>query len=1045
MPLMVTAQDPSGLLTAQDADGSFLPCASGSTDSPQPSSPHAGAESSPRDPGITAAQVERPSDFSSAGKEENTDCSCRKKNKGVERKEEEAEPTVDSETRSNPQSYLQSMSDCGEKGKEGLPPCEIGSEETQAKSATAATAQGSLNSGGAAPPGVTLMESGLAPHFPAGEQEGRSTGDAGVPETTEVAERGLMNPDATTQKKVLAAGERTKERLENSHVSAAGASHVKDTRKPVDKAMVPNCVSATSSLDGETPAESVLVLSNGGAPIEKTAETESSRCCDASAGDQSPVSVPVAANGKMDAPLAHTGGAVSSADLPFPRTQKDALPKEKAETNSPHLQSQNDKPPICSLPGDDQPRAAAAGGQSTVTSSGALAAEHRDDTVTQPGGSATGPPHAQPPPTAVCPEGPQAETVTPHPVGDAQEDVGFCPLEVLDKEGQTRGVNSQTPLSDALEVELHPHTVFPKAEREPVPDQAVTSGRTFSPAGSPGSESVTKDDALSLVPSQNEKGTATPQPHTATAGRDGGDWSDPDKQPLEDRAAGLPTPPAALDPQPSMGNASPGGFGGEQEDTCLPAAPEVRNMEGGTDSSRLHVAEAPLASDSSLTEEGNSPVVPESSAAQGQGDRFTAVICSSTKEDTLPSRALREEQGTDPPRQESPGVQGEPGSAACARDKALEHGGSRGTPSACLNAETKHNKEVAPPASLLTEGGAAQSPVPPGAGLATDAGQEAVGVEQSSSPQLPGLSPDASRAPNCNGPSAVDGVTNAQAQGEIAACEASGNMALDVAVGNALQGTAEARGTALSHSAQDLPVSEVLRQENGIQVLPGALPDKGGTDLQGAAAPETVPPVWEKGKPEGAHLSCSRDASEEAQMNDTRSAPLQPTAKELPAEAGLSTSDDKAPSRDRGAPPVPHAVSAEAGHLPKSADSIEEAASRIVDAVIEHVKASGVLTERDIRHLSPSSPAETGPGADQLESASAGKVHALLPGETPPAGSTREETPGSPAGCSAGREEPEKIIPPVQGPEPATGEQSRCEVNLRDRLPEHLCDMQVGI
>ncbi|ELK24208.1 A-kinase anchor protein 13 [Myotis davidii] len=471
-----------------------------------------------------------------------------------------------------------------------------------------------------------------------------------------------------------------------------------------------------------------------------------------------------------------------------------------------------------------------------------------------------------------------------------------------------------------------------------------------------------------------------------------------------------------------MGNASPGGFGEEQEDPCLPAAPEVRNMEGGTDSSRLHVAEAPLASDSSSTEEGNSPVVPESSAAQGQGDRFKAVICSSTQEDTPPSGALREEQGTDPPRQESPGDQGEPGAAACARDKALEHGGSRGTPWACLNAETKHNKEVAPPASLLTEGGAAQSPVPPGAGLATDAGQEAGGAEQSSSPRLPGLSPDASRAPNCNGPSAVDGVTDAQAQGETAACEASGNMALDVAVGNALQGTAEARGTALSHSAQDLPVPEVLlRQENGIQVLPGALPDKGGTDLQGAAAPETVPPVWEKGKPERAHLSCRRDASEEAQMNDTRSVPLQPTAKELPAEAGLSTSDDQAPSRDRGAPPVPHAVSAEAGHLPKSADSIEEAASRIVDAVIEHVRASGaLLTEGDISHLPPSSPAEAGPRADQLESASAGKVHALLPGETPPAGSTREETPRSSAGCSAGREEPEKIIPLVPGPEPAT-------------------------
>ncbi|KAK1327869.1 hypothetical protein QTO34_012778 [Cnephaeus nilssonii] len=760
MPLMVAAQDPSGLLAAQDAEGSFLPCAAASTDSPQPPSP-AGAKRSPCSPGIPAAQAERPSDFSSAGKEENTDCSCRKKNKGVERKEEEAEPAVDSETLSNPQSCLQSMCDCGEKGTEGLPPCDIGSEETRATSASVATAPGSLSSRGAALPGVTLMESGPAPHVPAEEGAGSWGKD--------------------------------KERPENSDVSAAAASDVTDTGKPVDTAMVPNRVPATSSLDGDPPAESVLVLSNGGAPTKKTAETETSGRRDASAGDQSPAIVPAAANGKMsdgiqeDAPLAHTGGAVSPADLTVPRPQKDALPKEKADTSSPHLQSQDDKPPTCSPPADEKPRAASAGGQSAGASGGAPAAEHRGDTVTQPVGPATGPPHAQPPPTAVCPEGPQADTVTPGPGRDTPEDVGVCPLEVLDREGQTGGLNSETPLTNALEVGPQPHAVLPEAERGPEPDQAGTAGRTFSPAGSPGSESVTKDDALSLVPSQNEKGTATPQPRPATDWRDGGGRSDSDKKPLEDRAAGLPTPATAPDPPPSMGNASPLGFGGEQEGPRLPAAPEARNMEGGPDSSRLRVADAPLASDSNVTEEGNNPVVPESSAAQGQGDRLKAVICSSTKEDTRPSGALGEEQGPDPPGQEFPGVQGEPGSAACARDPALERGGSRGTPSACLNAEAKHNKEVAPPASLLTEGGAAQSPVPPGAGLAAGAGQEAVGAEQSSSPPPPGLSPDASRAPDCNGPFAVDGVTDTQAQGETAACAARGNMALDVAGGNALQ------------------------------------------------------------------------------------------------------------------------------------------------------------------------------------------------------------------------------------------------------------------
>lgn len=1035
MPLMVSAQDPSGPLTAQHADGSFLPRAAGCADSPQPSSPPAGAESPPCGPGIPAAQAERPSGFSSAGPGENTACSCRRRNRGEERKEEEAEPAVDSETLSNPQGCLQSVSDCGEEGT-GLPPWEIGSEETRATSATAAAAPGSLSSGGAALPGAPLVEAGPAPHFAAGEQAGGSTVDAGAPETAEGTERGLVHADATPQKKVLEAGERTKGGSERSPVSAAAASDARGPGKPVGEAAVPSCVPASGSRDGDPPAASVLVLSNGGAATEKPAETETSRRRDASAGDQSPAIVPAAANGKMsdgvqeDAPLAHRGGVGAPADLPSPRPQKAASPEEKAETSSPHLPPQNDQPATCSPPGDGKPRAAPVGGPSTVAPGGTLAAEHPEDTVPQPPGTAAGPPHAQPPPTAVCPEGPQADAVPPGPGRDTQEAVGVCPREVLDEESQTGGLNSEAPLTNAPEVELHPHSVFPTAERGPVPGQAGTAGRTFSPAGRPGSESVTKDDALSLVPSQNEKGTATPQPHTAADRREGGDGSDPDKQPLEDRAAGLPAPPAALDPPPSMGNASPGGFGGEQEGPCLPAAPEARNLEGGPDSPRLHVAEAPLASDSNVAEEGNKPVAAENSAAQGQGGRLQAVIGSSTEGDTLPSGALP----ADPPGQEFPGLQGEPGAAARARDTALERGGARGTPSACRNAEAKHNKEVAPPASVPSEGGAARSLVPPGAGPAAGAGQEAAGqeaagAERSPSPLLPGRPP---AAPPGSGPPAVDGVTLTPAQGESTACATSGNMALDVTVGSARQGAAEASRAAFSHSAHGLPPpGGLLSPENGIQVSPGALPDKGGPDLQGTATPETGPLVVEEGQLEGAHLGCRREASAEAQVSDACSVPLQPPAKELPAETGLAASHDKAPSRDRGAPRVPQAVSAAAGHLPGSEDSIEEAASRIVDAVIERVKASGaLLTEAGSSHLPPSRPAESGPAADQLQSASAPEVPAL-PGGTPAAGST----PGSPAGCFAGRAEPERKIPPPHGPEPATGERAGHEVNLRGRSP----------
>ncbi|XP_046509404.1 A-kinase anchor protein 13 isoform X4 [Equus quagga] len=1029
VPLMVTTQDPSSLPSAQDTDGQFLPCASEPTDNQRLSSPE-DTESSSCCQASTVGQVESSCDLSRVVEEENTDCSCRKENKGVQRRGDEAEPTpaVDSGTVSDPDSCLQSMPECGGKGTEGLPSCGIRNEETGTKSAVAA-AQESPSSGDRVLQG-DVVHPGTAQCFSAGEPAVSSTADASVPETAGERERGLMNPDATVQKNVLEGGESTKEGLENSPISTAGASDVRVTSKPVDKASVANCVSATGSLDGNKPAESLFAFSNGETSTEKTAETEASRSCEESADDpvgQNLPVIPAAAKDKIsdgfqpDTPLASLCEAVSPSHLTVCRPQKDVMPNQKSETHSSHVQSQNSQSPICATTGDDKLCVASSCPQDTVTSTGVLAAKRGDGVVTQPESTTTGLPNTHLPP-AICSEGPQANTATPDPVRDTQKPVDFCPLEVWDKEDQGKDLKLETSLTNMLEVALHPHAVVPKAEKELVPDQAVTSDRTFSLAGSPGSESVTKDDALSLGPSQKEKGTATPELHTATDGRDGsdGDSNDPDKQSLEDSAAGLSPSCTAPDLQPTMGNTSPIGLGGEHEGPCLSAAPEVLNIEEGTDSSLLHVSKATSASDSILTEEGKSLVVLEGSAAQGQGDKDKAVACSSIKEDALSSDTLQEEHRTPPPGQEAPGSRGEPSSAVCAEDRALQQGNSLGTPSACLHAEAKHNKEVAPPVSLLTEGGAAQSLVPPGASLA-DTNQEALGAEQSSSPLLPGLLPDGSQALNCN---RSVGVKNTQSQGKNTACEVSGNVALDVAVVNAPQDTPGARRKDVSHNTQDIPIPKVsLSQEkNMILGLPGAVSDKGVTDLPGAATPEMVPLGWEKGKQEGADSSCGVGDSKEARMDgEARHVLLQPIAKELPKETGLSSSDDKAPSQERGASPLPCTVAAEATHLPQRANSIEEAASRIVDAVIEQVRASGALvTEGEISHMSLSSPSETGPETEQLESASPGKVSALLPGETPQMGSILGEAPGNRAGCFAGREEPEEMILPVRGPKPAT-------------------------
>lgn len=188
----------------------------------------------------------------------------------------------------DPDSCLQSMPECGGKGTEGLPSCGIRNEETGTKSAVAA-AQESPSSGDRVLQG-DVVHPGTAQCFSAGEPAVSSTADASVPETAGERERGLMNPDATVQKNVLEGGESTKEGLENSPISTAGASDVRVTSKPVDKASVANCVSATGSLDGNKPAESLFAFSNGETSTEKTAETEASRSCEESADDRSFVS-----------------------------------------------------------------------------------------------------------------------------------------------------------------------------------------------------------------------------------------------------------------------------------------------------------------------------------------------------------------------------------------------------------------------------------------------------------------------------------------------------------------------------------------------------------------------------------------------------------------------------------------------------------------------------------------------------------------------------------------------------------------------------------
>ncbi|XP_053437708.1 A-kinase anchor protein 13 isoform X3 [Nycticebus coucang] len=1019
-PLMMTAQDPSSPFRAPETDGQSLLCASEPTGTQQVSSEQ--TKSSPccrRSPG---GQIDGSCDLSNVTEDENEGFSCRRKNEDAEREGGVVEPapTEDSGAVLDRASCLQSLPDCGTKSLEGLSSHGNGNEETGTKSSRMATYQESPSSADSVPEGHVVMKPGTAQCSLGGKLAGNSATNASTPETAGEMEHGLMNPDASVQKKVLQVRGSTKERLENTDISTAGALDVQGTNKPMDKAIVSNCISAAGSPCGNKPAESLLTFNNRETTIEKT-ETETSGSYEESAGapvDQSLVVIPatekdmILEGSEPSTPL-EICQVVSASALTFSELGKDVIPGQKPETNSSHAQSQKSESPVCSTTGDGKLCVDSACQQNTVTSSGEVVAKQCGNTASQPESTTTGQASTLELPTAVCCEDPQAKMATSDPVRDAQEGVDFCSLEVLDKEGQGKDLKRDNPFTNTIEGVPCLYPVVPKTERKPVPDQALISDGTFSLANTLGSESVTKDDVISFVPSQKEKGTATPELHTATDCRNGsdGDSRGPCEQPLEDKAAG----PAASEPEPSMGNASPTGRAGEHGGPSASATSDILNVEAGTDLSQLSVGKDTLASDTVLTEEGKYLVAPENLAAQGKYNRDKLVTYSSIKEDTLSSEL--QEQLRTPPRQETPGFLEKPNLAACARDNAL-HSHSLNTPSSCLKAEIKPHKEVAPRVALLTKGGAAQSLVQPGASLAVDSRQEALGAEQSSSPLLP----HGSETLYCHRPCALDvGVKSGQCQG-AATCEVRGNVMVDVAVSQ--QGTEGPKGKDVSHSAQE---------KSMILGLPGALPGKGETDLQQAASSEMVPLNWEKGKLEGADDSCAKGDSKEKQT-DGKAHPvlLQPVARELPTGTGLSTRDDEAPTGvsevtratapDRGGrpPSPPWMVSAQAAHLSEGEDLIEAAASRIVDAVIEQVKALGaLLTVGEIRHPSLSGP-ESGPLTEQLENALTEKVNTFLPEETLPVGSVCEESSRDLAGCFPGREEPEKIILPIPGPDQAT-------------------------
>ncbi|XP_051691115.2 A-kinase anchor protein 13 isoform X4 [Oryctolagus cuniculus] len=927
MPLTVTAQDPCRPPRAQETDGCILPCAREPSGSQQLPPPPGETPSAACCPGGPAGQRDCSHAPQSLVEGENRDHSSMKK-PGLEGKGEEVEPahTGDSGVVSGQEGRLQSEPGCGVGGSENLASCGDRHEET-------GRTRSGMASGDSVPQGDVVVEPGTA-WCPAGELAGDVATEV-CALATAGAEGDLERPAAPRQK-VLRGGKRPVERSGNSEVSTAGASDAQVTGKPGGRAAVPNGVSASAARAGDAPATAALAVSGGESSVEKAADTETSGSAEQNADvpvDTSSLVTAGAAKDRMSgglepaSALADIGTAVSCSDITAPGLEEGALGDQQSEANSSAGSDPQDADPLCL--------------QGAVPSSGESGAQHCGGRVSQPQSTPAGQPSALDASSAVGCEDPQATAVTSDPGGESQERGDTCPLGISDKMGQRKDLKRDTPAVNLCVDVSPPREVVPKTEKEMAPDRALTSGSAVSLAGGPGSESVTKDDALSPVSSQKEKGTATPPPHTATDGGEGqdGEPSGPVKTGQEDLATGLPTSSPASQLQPGMGNTSPTGLGGEHEGPGSSANPEARNVQGDTESALQSVSKPTMAPGSTLTEEEKILVVPESPVAQGQDDRGKTGTCSSIKEDTLSSGALQGEQRVLPPGLETQGLCKQPSSAACAQDKAFQDCHSLGTPSACLKTDTKHDKEVAPQPG---EGLAAGSLVSPGANLAV----EALTVEQNSSTLLPGLCSEGSQALHSLPLAPGVEAKTPPPQDRAGAYEVSGEERVDAA-----QGPARPTSKDLSDDPLDIPLPRVLLrlEKNASQGLPGPLPDTVPTDLPAAAAPEMLPPDGQKGRLEGADHSCTTGDSREEPVDDDaqllipQGPPTEPAlvAQEDEAPTGMKERRRaSAPGRDRGAPSPPRGVSAQEGPLARGADSIEEAATRIVEAVLERVRAS---------------------------------------------------------------------------------------------------------
>ncbi|XP_074151193.1 A-kinase anchor protein 13 isoform X5 [Sminthopsis crassicaudata] len=707
IPLMITSQDPPTTHSVLDVDGQCLSCIEAPLGDQQQSSPHGGMDN-PNHKGNTVRLDEKTSDLSSLMSKKNTDCSCRRKDKGLERKGEEVEPgqftfsKIVSEKDRCPQSALVSMNNT-----EDLPSCGNTNEESGMTSPGTVLAHEHMNGEDVAIGKVHISEYSQDQNVPEVEGVTNSETESATPKATEKVKCDLPSPEATLQRCGHETQESKTDKLNKSHIlSKTGTVDVKENT--VEVPSVPNGIDSPSSLDSNEHLHTSSTVGKGEAITKDTVPGTETSCRSSKENFD-----PVAENqGVVDQPLLIISSLVkevtgqeemleelemhsflnsmceesSPSDSTLISPEKEPVLSQTSKGSSTQHQDQEIESTICCTAEEDKFSFDFVRQQNSVTPCEDMETESKCGEAIQSKDLKRNSPNT--PAEILMKESCLNEEDT-DPRGDNQEPEVLCSITVLNEDNLVQDLKLDTPSS--------PHPALIEAKESFILDQAMTSENIFAQLDKPSVESVTEDDEISFVPSQKEKGTATPEKKAEHSCGQALDLCVPIKLPTSDSLVNvLPFVPAPA-PQLRMGNSS-SGEGESRVEGFNDKTRDVSESESSVPSERTTT----LPADAVLSGAEEEPVGPESTLAQEQDKGNEAATCSPAKDDNALCSVSLPQEETPPPGEDTLELGDQP--VFCAEGKILKHNNiSAGTPSAILSTESEQNKEVAAKVFLRAE------------------------------------------------------------------------------------------------------------------------------------------------------------------------------------------------------------------------------------------------------------------------------------------------------------------------------------------------------